>query len=177
MERQEKYPEALGGQGDYPGAHVPETGYVGGSTSAKEKMGIHENEYAASQKLSEGGDGYRSAYNAGAAPSYINDVTGNLGSTKPKGKNLREGGFDPSDPNASFTSDIGSRKDPGRGAEGNFQREMAESGPYASEARWEKGQDRQTWYQPLPRDQAAWIVMIWMRWMVMSQAKCIFVSS
>lgn len=152
---QKKYPEGLGGQGAFPGPHVPETGYVGGSTASKESMGMHANEYPASQKLSEGDDGYRSKYNAGAAPSYVSDVTENLGSTKPKGKNLREGGFDPNDPNASFTSDIGSRNDPGRGAEGAYQRSMAESGPYGSEARWEKGQDRQQPYQPLGGDQTA----------------------
>lgn len=38
--RKEKYPEALGGQADYPGAHVPESGYVGGSTGAKEELGV-----------------------------------------------------------------------------------------------------------------------------------------
>ena len=27
--RKDKYPEALGGQADYPGVHVPESGYLG----------------------------------------------------------------------------------------------------------------------------------------------------
>lgn len=49
-----------------------------------------------------------------------------MGSAKPKGKNLTEGGFD-SDPakNASFNSDIGTSQDPGRLAENRFQHEMA----------------------------------------------------
>lgn len=38
----------------------------------------------------------------------------------PKGKNLQEGGFDSSAPNASFNSDVGSKNDPGRAALGRF---------------------------------------------------------
>jgi hypothetical protein len=49
-----------------------------------------------------------------------------LGSTKPKGKNLTEGGFDSDTTrNASFASEIGSNEDPGREAELRFEREMA----------------------------------------------------
>lgn len=118
-------------------------------------MGMHRNEYAASEKLAEGSDGYRSQYNAGQAPSYARDMTGNLGDKKPKGRNIREGGFDPDARNASFRTDIGTRMDPGRNAEKSFQRSTAESGPYASEARHEKGLDNKTWYQALQPDQTA----------------------
>jgi len=77
------------------------------------------------------------AYPAGAgasgspsrvAPTYTEPVVHNVGSTKPKGKNLTEGGFE-SDParNASFTSEIGSDQDPGRESEIKFESEMAET--------------------------------------------------
>lgn len=117
-------------------------------------MGLHKNEYAASEKLDEGADGYRSQYNAGQAPSYTRDMMENLGDKKVKG-NVTEGGFDPDAPNASFRTDIGSRMDPGRDAENNFQRSAVESGPYASEARWEKGVENKHWYQPLQREESA----------------------
>jgi len=44
---------------------------------------------------------------------------------KPKGSNLSEGGFDSGAPNASFNTDIGSKKDPGRVA----LQEMADNVP------------------------------------------------
>lgn len=69
------------------------------------------------------------------APSYVTSVT-SAGHTKPKGKNLTEGGFD-DDPknNASFNSDIGTEDDPGRAAELQFQKRQAAtvgSGPKQS---------------------------------------------
>lgn len=159
-----KYPEALGGQGRFPGAHVPESGYVGGSTSAKKDIGIESKEYPASTKLDPEQDlptakaqsEYRSQYNGGTAPSYVADVVGQLGNAKPKGNNLREGGFD-SNPNtnASFTADIGTRKDPGRLAENKFQRMTQESAADAGVPDRQKSLDSQHWYQPLKRDQKA----------------------
>ncbi|WEW56818.1 hypothetical protein PRK78_002273 [Emydomyces testavorans] len=64
---------------------------------------------------------------ADIAPSYVEGVLGK-GNQKPKGKNLKEGGFD-DDPhkNASFTTDIGSREDPGYLAERRFESENAEN--------------------------------------------------
>ena len=55
-----------------------------------------------------------------AAPGYVADVTQPFGQSKPKGKNITEGGdFDgPS----TDTAEIGSEEDPGRKAEGDFQR-------------------------------------------------------
>ncbi|KAI9717679.1 MAG: hypothetical protein M1812_004624 [Candelaria pacifica] len=67
------------------------------------------------------------------APSALNPSTNQAAKeSKPKGKNITEGGFD-DDPskNASFTSDIGDKNDPGRAAENKMQREVAESGPDA----------------------------------------------
>ncbi|KAF2262859.1 hypothetical protein CC78DRAFT_569490 [Lojkania enalia] len=49
------------------------------------------------------------------------------GEFKPKGKNITEGGFDSSNPNASFNNDIGGKNDPGRVAEHQFQKEAAQS--------------------------------------------------
>ncbi|RHZ54451.1 uncharacterized protein CDV56_102766 [Aspergillus thermomutatus] len=183
LDRQEKYPEAMGGQGNFPGAHVPETGYTGGSTAAKQNMGINKGVYSTSQQTSRpqtrsqtqsqsetqpqsqpqsqpaeaSGSGYRSQYNGGQAPSYVQSVTGQYTHTKPKGNNLTEGGFD-SDPNnnASFTSDIGSDQDPGRFAENYSQRKTAETGAAdAARGPTEKGIDNKTWYQPLESDQRA----------------------
>jgi hypothetical protein len=179
LDKKEKYPENMGGQGKFPGAHLPETGYTGGSTAAKQDLGINKGVYSTSQQSSRpqtrsqtqsqsqsqpqskpaeaSGSGYHSQYNAGQAPSYIQSVTGQYTHAKPKGKNLQEGGFD-SDPtnNASFTSDIGSDQDPGRFAENYSQRKTAETGAAdAARGSVEKGVDDKSWYQPLESDQRA----------------------
>ncbi|KAF7115883.1 hypothetical protein CNMCM5793_003626 [Aspergillus hiratsukae] len=179
LDKKEKYPENMGGQGKFPGAHVPETGYTGGSTAAKQDMGMGKGVYSTQQQRTyrpqtrsqtqsqsetqpqaqpaeASGSGYRSQYNGGQAPSYIESATGQFKNTKPKGNNLQEGGFD-SDPNnnASFTSEIGSDQDPGRFAENFSQRKAAETGAAdAARGPVEKGiSDTQTWYQPLESDQ------------------------
>ncbi|KAF2733928.1 hypothetical protein EJ04DRAFT_577243 [Polyplosphaeria fusca] len=64
---------------------------------------------------------------AGAA-----DSARNPGELKPKGKNLTEGGFDDSAPNASFNQDIGGKNDPGRVAEANYQLRDAQQGADAA---------------------------------------------
>jgi len=56
---------------------------------------------------------------AGRQP--VPDASNSIPVSQPKGANLREGGFDPDAPNASFTTDIGSKKDPGRVALGVAQ--------------------------------------------------------
>ncbi|KAG2415177.1 hypothetical protein HFD88_006368 [Aspergillus terreus] len=156
--RQEKYPDALGGQGNFPGAHLPQSGYTGGPTGAKQTQS--QGTHASSQQKSShtqapaSGSGYHSQYNGGQAPSYVADVTGDFGDKKPKGRNLTEGGFDDSN-NASFNTDIGSQNDPGRLAENKFQRREAESGPDAAGGARQKGVDNQHWYQPLQPDQRA----------------------
>lgn len=43
--------------------------------------------------------------------------------SQPKGKDLTEGGFDSSAPNASYTTDIGGENDPGRVALGKMEAE------------------------------------------------------
>ncbi|PYH28236.1 uncharacterized protein BO87DRAFT_381474 [Aspergillus neoniger CBS 115656] len=178
-----RYPEGLGGQGNYPGAHLPESGYVGGPTAAQKELDIGQGQYPASQKLSQqqqssgggrsggasysqqqpppqqpaqaSGSGYSSQYNAGAAPSYVHDVTGSLSDSKPKGANLKEGDIPDDAPNASWTTDIGSENDPGRLAQGGFQRKTAESGPDGTNAGRQKGIDNQHPYQALQSDQRA----------------------
>lgn len=136
---------------------------MGGSTKAKKDLGLRPHEYAASQKTTEedGGaahpSGYRSKYNGGEAPTYMTSVLKNVGNTWPNGQNLREGGFNNDDRyNASFNSDIGSKQDPGRLAENYYARDFSQTvGAAADGGPTQKGLDKQTWYQPLKRDQSA----------------------
>jgi hypothetical protein len=146
-ERQEKYPEALGGQGDFPGAH--HSGYTGGPTAAKQQMGMHQHP---AQQSTASGSG-RSRYDGGQAPSYINEVTGAYQHSKPHGRDIHEGGFSSDDKNASFTSEIGSNQDPARAAINQFQRTTAESGPDAARPR-QKGVDNEHPYQALDEQRA-----------------------
>lgn len=153
-QQQEKYPEGLGGQGNFPGTHV--TGYSGGSTAAKQEMGLHKGEYAASRHLpGQAAASGSSQYNNGPAPSYINDVNDGYQNVKPKGKKLHEGDFNPDEgQNASFTSEIGSEMDPGRVAEEKFERRVAESALSAGVPH-QKGVENQNPYQTLESDQRA----------------------
>lgn len=73
------------------------------------------------QSASTGGGGGH----AGVAPSYIDPVLG-MGHQKPKGKNLKEGGFD-EDPSQNPPGDIGGKMDPGRLAEHKFAAKNAEN--------------------------------------------------
>lgn len=141
--RQEKYPEALGGQGDFPGAHGD--GYVGGPTAAKQQQAA---------AASGSGSGY--SHIGGQAPSYVSDVTGLPGQGKPKGKNLHEGGFD-DDPrhNASFNSDIGNQNDPSRVAERTFESRTAEGGVEVGGARQKNVESHHGGFEALERDQRA----------------------
>jgi len=116
-----KYPDGLGGQAEYPGRHLPESGYVGGPTTEKQQVVDNSCGVPSSKPT-----------NIEPAPSYVTPVARNLGNTNPKGQNLKEGGFDDNPAhNASFNSEIGTKKDPGRVAENKFQRVVAESGPDA----------------------------------------------
>ncbi|RAK70942.1 uncharacterized protein BO72DRAFT_393187, partial [Aspergillus fijiensis CBS 313.89] len=151
---QDKYPEALGGQGNFPGAHLPESGYTGGSTAAKQELGLNKGEYSAAASGQQHGSGYQGGV-AGVAPSYVHDVLDNLGNTKPKGTNLKEGDIPDDAPNASYTTDIGSENDPGRLAQGGFQLKSAESGPAGTPAGRQKGVDNQQPFQALQSDQRA----------------------
>lgn len=151
--RQEKYPEALGGQGDFPGKHLPETGYTGGPTAAKQQMNLHAGEYPASQKMGQAPASGSSQYYGGQAPGYVADITDGYQHQKPKGNNLTEGGFSSDAPNASFTSEIGSTQDPGRAAENKFQRVTQESGPDAGYTR-QKGVNTDHPYSVLDEQRA-----------------------
>ena len=70
---------------------------------------------------------------ANVAPSYANaDQQSTGGVMKPKGRNIHEGGFDDSAPNASFNNEIGTKNDPARFAENQLEernaRNAADSG-------------------------------------------------
>ncbi|KAI9734602.1 MAG: hypothetical protein M1834_002203 [Cirrosporium novae-zelandiae] len=121
-----KYPEGLGGQGDFPGQHSAAR-YAGRSTSSK-------------QSRSEG-----------TAPGYISSQF--IADAKPKGKNLQEGGFDSNAQNASFGSDIGTKNDPGRVAESKFQRDNMQSGYDAAGGPRQKGVSGDSQYDILKEEQ------------------------
>lgn len=62
---------------------------------------------------------------SGVGPTYnasVGDSTNQsaVDPSMPKGKNLQEGGFDDSAPNASFNNAVGTKKDPGRAALNKF---------------------------------------------------------
>ncbi|KAF2140641.1 uncharacterized protein K452DRAFT_252433 [Aplosporella prunicola CBS 121167] len=68
-----------------------------------------------------------SGANVGAAPSYATAGGPTADQLKPHGKNITEGGFDSSAPNASFSGDIGGKNDPGRLAENKIAGTNAQS--------------------------------------------------
>ncbi|KAF3490765.1 uncharacterized protein GIQ15_00282 [Arthroderma uncinatum] len=74
------------------------------------------------------GQGNSSGSSVPTAPHYIDPVLGNMQGSKPKGKNLTEGGFndDPSK-NVSFNTDIGSKEDPGLQAEREIENMNAQN--------------------------------------------------
>lgn len=142
----QKYAEALGGQGEFPGGHNAD-GYYGGSTKAKQEFSSRDGDQGPQRESTDGGavkGGVSETTNiqpqnsaneqttdpqprndVDPAPSYVVSATSQLGRAgNPKGRNITEGGFDDTDAskNASFTADIGSENDPGREAEGQFQR-------------------------------------------------------
>ncbi|KAL3479790.1 hypothetical protein BJX99DRAFT_61518 [Aspergillus californicus] len=153
---QKRYPDALGGQADYPGPHLPESGYVGGPTAAKKEIGVNKHEYPASQKMSQtqskaSGSGYERQTRSQTAAAQKNH------SSAAAGQGTNQGGF-PDDPkyNNSFNSEIGSENDPGRAAELKFQRREAETSSAAAAGPADKttGGDG-TWYDALRTDQRA----------------------
>ena len=77
-----------------------------------------QDEWSEAQQLNAGstlGSSTAQSDNGAAAPGYASTLaSGEEDSLKPKGKNIQEGGFDSSAPNASFTTDIGGKNDPGR---------------------------------------------------------------
>ncbi|KAL8714485.1 MAG: hypothetical protein Q9225_006571 [Loekoesia sp. 1 TL-2023] len=121
----QKYPEGAGNV-NFAGAHNAD-GYAGGSFGAQREVG--GSGYTPSGiRGGAGGDdtsgnNKSASSNAGAAPGYVASVVSEpTKSGKPHGKNITEGGFESDDSkNASFTADIGSKNDPGRAAEEQFQ--------------------------------------------------------
>ncbi|KAF1821183.1 uncharacterized protein K489DRAFT_402959 [Dissoconium aciculare CBS 342.82] len=69
--------------------------------------------------------------NEGRVPVKHEVVDPNSQFQKPKGKDLHEGGFDSSAPNASFRTDIGSKRDPGRVALQGLEASNAAAGSTA----------------------------------------------
>jgi len=68
---------------------------------------------------------------SGSAPTYGEvDVKRKFmdDKMKPKGKNIREGGFDANAPNASFDFDVGDENDPARLADHQYQKRNMQSG-------------------------------------------------
>lgn len=66
-------------------------------------------------------DSTNSSGNGALAPGYASHPAPSMGDNfAPKGKNIQEGGFDSSAPNASFNTDIGGKNDPGRVAAQGF---------------------------------------------------------
>ncbi|KAL8708658.1 MAG: hypothetical protein Q9220_006483 [cf. Caloplaca sp. 1 TL-2023] len=127
-----KYPEGAGDV-EFEGSHNAD-GYVGGSSGGGGGGGRGE-EYKPTGMRggaapASGGDDNEDSREeeagdskAGEAPGYVSSVQSEPAQTgKPKGKNIIEGGFESDDANnASFNSEIGSKDDPGRGAEEQFQ--------------------------------------------------------
>jgi len=119
------YPDALGGQAKGLAVENTQRSGTGGSNSG----------------------------NGATAPSYVSSQY--IKDDKPKGQNLTEGGFDSNDSkNASFTTDIGSKNDPGRLAEQKFQRENMQNAGDAGFPR-DQGAPGGTTYDALGGDTAA----------------------
>ncbi|KAL6715570.1 hypothetical protein ACLMJK_006531 [Lecanora helva] len=155
----QKYPEGAGGQGDIQGQPMdgkPASG-LRGVTGPSASMG------------STGGDNANPAPTANtfqsrnessgnrdvdAAPGYVASVVSDPAQIgKPKGKNITEGGFEQGDEqNASFNSEIGSKDDPGRRAENDFQR-MTQSASGSTAPRQKMGEGDRSQYDVLETEQ------------------------
>ncbi|KAJ5421042.1 hypothetical protein N7465_003561 [Penicillium sp. CMV-2018d] len=122
---EQKYPECVVGQGNFPGTHMDNSGYAGGSTAAKREMGIKAGEYSTAS-----GSGGGSQFNDRVAPPS-DDVK-----------------------NVSFNSEIGSGQDPGRDAISQFQHSNAHSANESARPH-QKGIDTRTIYENLENDQRA----------------------
>ena len=136
----QKFPEAAG-QGNFSG-QFSDQGYTGGPSSGNTGFSGSGTTSAAGGKISSstssgptsssrgtqgrstgpsGGDDDSSS-DIPTAPGYVTNVSAER-TGKPHGKNITEGGFDADDSkNASFTTNIGSKKDPGRVAEDHFEK-------------------------------------------------------
>ncbi len=87
------------------------------------------------------------------APSYANSQF--VDKSRPKGKNLTEGGFENQDyKNASFNGEIGGKNDPGRLAEEKMFRKNADVGGSAGMPK-QKGASGDNAYEELERNVSA----------------------
>ena len=156
----QRYPEGVDGQGDIkaqPMDGKPASGLRGvtgpsasmGSTSGQ-SSGSGEKSAPTENTFKGEGDS-----NVDAAPGYVGSVVSDAAQTgKPKGKNITEGGFDQGDEqNASFTSDIGDKNDPGRKAENDMQR-MTQSSSGSTAPRQKMGESDSSQYDVLETDQS-----------------------
>ena len=89
-----------------------------------------------------------------SAPGYISSVYSEpTKSGKPHGKNITEGGFEANDDNnASFTSDIGGKDDPGRKAVGDFQKMTQSASGGTGPRQQQEGEQRQGGFESLGQD-------------------------
>ena len=128
-----KYPEAAGPAPSFDGTHTL-AGSTGGPSSAKHGSthqpggsgGGAAYETNTSGATGTSGEQYRSSQVSGPAPTVYGSHASE-GQLKPKGANLTEGGFG-GDSRKADGAEIGSRDDPGRVAEEEFQRRDAAVG-------------------------------------------------
>lgn len=109
--------------GDSTGGTTGESYDQSQSQSQGDFGGRGEQSYGESRSGVESGSA-----DAGTAPSYVDaNERAMEQSDRPKGRNIQEGGFDDSAPNASFNAEIGSKDDPSLLAEQKFERENAQT--------------------------------------------------
>lgn len=104
-----------------------DTSASGSGSGSNDNNTTNTTSSSSTENNSQGGDNSSGGGNnipVDSAPGYISSVYSEpTKSGKPHGKNITEGGFEANDDNnASFTSDIGGKDDPGRKAVGDFQK-------------------------------------------------------
>ncbi|KAJ5561694.1 hypothetical protein N7535_003843 [Penicillium sp. DV-2018c] len=136
-QKADKFPEEVVGQGNFPGT-ISHTGeYYGGSTAAKQEMGLKAGEYSAAS-----GSGY-SRNNAGQS--------NNAGGQSPSAGELADRGAK----NASFTEELGSSEDPSREAINSMQRNNAGTAHDAGRVHQKNANAETTVYEHLNSEQRA----------------------
>jgi len=109
---------------------------------------VHSGEGEYDGALGRSGPGASHGRDYGKGPEEFDEVRVD----KPKGRNIKEGGFDGDGPNASFNQDIGGKNDPARFAEKKFQESNARD---AASSGFEGGraEDEENVYGTLERDE------------------------
>jgi hypothetical protein len=105
------------------------------NAALKAGRGLSSDDYSSggSYTKSSGSDEDTSKYSAAASGAYDEPPK-----SRPHGRDITEGGFDDSAPNASFNQDIGGKNDPGRLAEQQFAKSNARN---AATAGFEGGRE------------------------------------